>query len=441
MDHAPQIDAESPAAGDPCDEAAAALSAPRGAALYIGALLGPALLLLPGLAASIAGPASIVAWAGLLIVSGLLAVVFAALGRRFRPGSGVVDYAAAGLGRPAGSIAGWCFLGGVITGLPAVCLVGATYLADLVGGGRITVTITAAGLVLLVVGLTLGGLRTTTTAQLALVATMVAIMVIAVVAAAPSAHRGNWTPFAPHGAAAVGRAASVLMFSFIGWEAVAPLTSQLRDPDRALPRVIGAAYVTTTVLYLALAAATVGVLGPGAGSAVPIADLLRVGIGPAGSAVATVAALALTLGATNAYLSGAVALLRSLVPGGAERTGTGPRGAAGSATAAPPAGMLVAIGTVSVFEIGLYGAQLVGTASLVAIPTTLFLTVYLACTASAARILRGGARFAGGAAAACVVGVLVFAGWTLLAPVAVASGAAMAGARQRRGPSRAAPVS
>ena len=38
------------------------LSVPRGAALYIGALLGPGVLLLPGLAASIAGPAAILAW-------------------------------------------------------------------------------------------------------------------------------------------------------------------------------------------------------------------------------------------------------------------------------------------------------------------------------------------------------------------------------------------
>lgn len=58
----------------------------RGSALYIGALLGPGLLLLPGLAASQAGPASIVAWAVLLGASALFAVVFAALGVRHQIG-------------------------------------------------------------------------------------------------------------------------------------------------------------------------------------------------------------------------------------------------------------------------------------------------------------------------------------------------------------------
>jgi amino acid efflux transporter len=54
------------------------LSAQRATALYIGALLGPGLLMLPGLAAGEAGPASILAWIGLLVASGLLAGVFAA---------------------------------------------------------------------------------------------------------------------------------------------------------------------------------------------------------------------------------------------------------------------------------------------------------------------------------------------------------------------------
>jgi amino acid efflux transporter len=75
-----------------------ALDVPRGAALYIGALLGPGLLLLPGLAATQAGPASVLAWAALLGVSGLFAVVFAALGIRLPSSGGVRAYAAAGLG-------------------------------------------------------------------------------------------------------------------------------------------------------------------------------------------------------------------------------------------------------------------------------------------------------------------------------------------------------
>jgi amino acid efflux transporter len=82
------------------------LTTSRGAALYIGAILGPGLLLLPGLAAAEAGPASILALLALLGLSGLFAAVFSALGRRSPSASGVMGYVTAGLGRRAGRAAG-----------------------------------------------------------------------------------------------------------------------------------------------------------------------------------------------------------------------------------------------------------------------------------------------------------------------------------------------
>src|SRR5271166_2647422 len=135
------------------------LTTSRGAALYIGALLGPGLLLLPGLAAAEAGPASLLAWLGLLGVSALLAVVFAALGKG-RPGeSGVAAYTAGGLGPWAGAAAGWCFLAGVVLGAPVVCLIGASYVTTLTGGGRAVTCAVAAMLLLAVLGLALVGVR------------------------------------------------------------------------------------------------------------------------------------------------------------------------------------------------------------------------------------------------------------------------------------------
>jgi hypothetical protein len=67
---------------------------------------------------------------------------------------------------------------------------------------------------------------------------------------AGTARAGNWAPFAPHGWLSVGSAAATLMFSFVGWEAVAPLTTRFADPCRQLPRVVAIALAVTTVLYL-----------------------------------------------------------------------------------------------------------------------------------------------------------------------------------------------
>src|SRR6185436_292434 len=55
------------------------LSTRSATALYVGAVLGPGVLILPSLAAEAAGPASVLAWAGLLALSVPLAIAFAVL--------------------------------------------------------------------------------------------------------------------------------------------------------------------------------------------------------------------------------------------------------------------------------------------------------------------------------------------------------------------------
>jgi amino acid efflux transporter len=211
------------------------------------------------------------------------------------------------------------------------------------------------------------------------------------------------------------------MLSFVGWEAVAPLTTRFRDPDRQLPRVIGTAFAVTAVLYLALAMATIAVLGPAAGTDVPLASLLARAVGTAGPVAAAVAAVVLTLGAVNAYLSGAAAMARQLAGG---RRGAGNRP------------ILAASALAGLVVIGLYAAHLVGTAQLIGLPTALFLVVYLGCTVSAARILHGRVRAAAVTAALAVLVVLTFCGWPLLLAAAVAATAAHGAPRGTRYPAR-----
>jgi amino acid efflux transporter len=398
------------------------LTTARGAALYIGALLGPGLLLLPGLAAAEAGPASLLAWAGLLGLSALFAVVFTALGRAFPSAGGVIGYVAAGLGARQGLAAGWSFLAGVIAGAPVVCLIGAGYLTELTGGGRTGQAVIAAALLLTVLALAAGGMRTSAAAQLLMVSLLIVVVIVAVAGSAASAHAANWTPFAPHGWLAVGHAATTLMLSFVGWEAVAPLTAQFADPARQLPRVVGITLAVTSVLYLGLAVVTIAVLGTGGGSMAPLADLLRRAIGPAGTAAGAVAAIVLTLGAVNAYVNGAAAMTGRLLGG--------PRRPAGTAAARPTADeangrrpgrllLLAAIAATGLPLIALYGVGLVSPVSLVAIPTTLFLTVYLGSMLAATRVLRGPARLAAIPATAATAIMLAYCGWALAVPAAI----------------------
>lgn len=380
----------------------------RAAALYVGALLGPGLLLLPGLAAGIAGPASILAWAGLLGLSGLLSVIFTALGRLHPGASGVQGYVAAAFGTRAGRATAWCFLAGVIAGAPIVCLVGAQYISAEAGlGPRATIAVSGA-LLALVLAVTLGGVRAAAVVQVGLVALLLGVVAAAVIGGAPHASAANWTPFAPHGWAAVGSAASVLMLSFVGWEAAASLTPRLPDPQRQLHRVMALAFAATTVIYLSLAAVTIGVLGTGADTTVPLASLLETAVGPTGRLLAAGAAILLTLGCTNTYLTGAATLAGELRP------------TSGAAKHGFPRWLVTAVVGTGLAMFGVAATGQVSTSALVQLATCCFLLVYLGCTVAAVRILHGTARVASGVAVVVLLGILGFSGLAVVPAVAIA---------------------
>ncbi|MFI7588850.1 APC family permease [Spongisporangium articulatum] len=373
----------------------------RAAALTVGALLGPSLLVVPGLAAAVAGPASLLGWSALLALSGLLAWVFAVLGSRVRAtgGSGVADYAAAGLGPRGGRAVGWAFLVGVVLGAPFVSLAGGSYVAAATGGGRDTALLAAGGLLLTAAGLTSAGARQSSAVQLVLVAVLLVVIVVAVVGSAPRLSLENWTPFAPHGTGSIARSSVVLMLSFVGWEVSASVAAQLRDPRR-LPRVLGLAFAVTTVLYLGLAVSVVGVLGP-RGGATALSGLLDVAVGRAGPVVAAVAAVVLTLAGINAYLSAAAEL------------------ASRAWASAPRTVVQLAVLVAGAALLTLVGAGQLSLADVAGVPVALFLTVYLGCTASAVQQLEGPVRVAAAVAFAASLVVLVASGWAALGALLV----------------------
>ena len=118
----------------------------RGAALYVGALIGPGLLLVPALAAQAAGGASIIAWGVLLVLSAPLAITFAALGVRHPVSGGVSAYVREGFGDDGAAVTGGWFIAAVFSGAPAVALIGGYYVSDLTGSG--TVVAATVGLVM-----------------------------------------------------------------------------------------------------------------------------------------------------------------------------------------------------------------------------------------------------------------------------------------------------
>ena len=396
------------------------LSTRSATALYVGAVLGPGVLILPALAAEAAGPASVLAWAGLLLLSVPLAITFAVLGVRQPEAGGTAAYARAAFGRPAAAVTGWWFLAGVVLGAPAVALIGGHYVAELLGAGREAAVVAAAGMIASVVGANALGVRATARLQLALAGVLAALLLVAVVTALPESRAANWTPFAPGGWTAVGTAASLLMLSFIGWEAVSHLAGELRDPARQLPRAIFAALGIVAVLYLGLAIATVGVLGTAAPSDVPLADLMAAGLGGPGRTATAFLAVLLTMGAMNAYVAAAAKLAGALAE---ERSAP--------AALRRPERALTAIAAVAAALLVPLGLDVLSLEGLVRATSASFVSVYVVATAAGVRLLAGAARWCSGVALVAVVAVLAFSGPYLAVPVVVALAALAPATRQR----------
>jgi amino acid efflux transporter len=174
---------------------------------------------------------------------------------------------------------------------------GGAYVAAAFGGGQTTVVGTAAALIVAVTVANAFGVTVSGRLQLALAGLLVALLLAAVFVSAPHARAENLHPFAPHGWLAIGPAAALLVWSFAGWEAITHLAAEFRRPARDLPLATGMAVVVVGVLYLAVAGASVLVLGPAAGrTQAPLAELLAIGLGGKAQLLAAVAALLLTLG-------------------------------------------------------------------------------------------------------------------------------------------------
>lgn len=389
----------------------------QGVALYVSAVLGAGVLVLPGQVASSAGPASLVAWAFSCVLGLVLALTFATLATAMPGAGGVATFTTAAFGPSAGGVVGWWYLIAGSLGQTIVPLTGGYYVAAALGRGPGTSVVVAVGILAAAVSANLVGVKVSARAQVVLAAGVALVLVAAVVSAAPAMDVARLQPFAPAGVGAVGQAVVVLFFAFAGWEAVAHLSGEFTDPEEGLRRATLITVVVVSVLYLAIAAAVVltGTYGSEEVDRLSVGLLLARGGGQGAVIAAAVAALVISLGTTNAFVTSISRLAYSL---GREGWLPAPLGRL-SAGGVPAAGVLLvgAIGGAGLLGVWLLGW---GTEDIVAIPATLVIVTYLAGTAAGARLLRGRDRVVAVLALALTLCTVPFAAQHVLIPIVVA---------------------
>ncbi|HEY6517190.1 MAG TPA: amino acid permease [Steroidobacteraceae bacterium] len=386
--------------------AAGGLTWLQGTALYIGAVLGTGVIALPALAAKTAGPASLLAWLALILLSIPLAATFSALGARHPDAGGIATCVKLAFGSYPAAVVGWCFLFAVPVGAPAAALFAGAYVQAAIGGGATTLMLTAFVLVLGITLVNAFGVTISGKVQVFVAGLLIAFLITAVCASLPHVQLRNLHPFAPHGWLAVGSAAGLLVWSFAGWEAITYLAAEFRQPAQDMPRAAAAAVIVIGVLYFAVAAATILVLGMGAAStAAPLALLLAVGIGGPVKMLAAIAALLLTAGTMNAYFAGAAKLGAAL-----GRDGALPDWFAhGSEAGGIPRRALLSLAGLTLIVLIATAAARVHVEALVLMTTGAFVIVYILGTAAALRLLEAGSWARRAALLALIFDILLLA--------------------------------
>ncbi|MDA2810866.1 amino acid permease [Nocardiopsis sp. RSe5-2] len=390
-------------------------------ALYTGAVLGAGVLVLPGQAATMAGPASLLAWLFMGLLGLPLATTFAALATRYPDAGGIATYAARAFGPTAGGLSGWFYLVAGVLGQTIVPLTGGYYVAAALGAGPWAAYVVAGAILALATAANLAGMRLSGRVQLALAGGVALLLLAATLAALPHVGMEAFTGptgFAPHGVSGVAKAAVVLFLAFAGWEAVAHLAGEFRDVRRDMRRATVATVAVVLVLYTGVAFAVVGTgtYGDPAVDRVAVGEVLGTGLGFSAAVASAVLATVISLGTTNTFLASLSRLAYALgsdgwTPGFLARRDT--RGV-------PVAGVLtVAGGGAAGLAVSWAGGW--GTEALVGIPASLVLVTYLVGMGSGARLLRGRARAHAATALVLTAAIAPFAAEYIAVPVMVAA--------------------
>ena len=278
-------------------------------ALGVGAIIGTGIFVVIGQGAGLAGPGVILAFVLAGVTCAFSALSYAELASAVPVSGSAYTFSYATLGELVAFIIGW----------DLILEYGVSVAAVAVGwGGNINEFLKAAfgfalpvaiskspeegGLfnipaVVVVLGITALltlGTRESARINAIMVGVKIVILLFFIVVAFTAFSGGHFTPFAPKGIPGIAAAASTIFFAYIGFDAVTTASEETKKPARDLPIAIIGSLLISTVLYVLVSFAAVGIASTKtlAASDAPLSTALREGAGiPWAGAVLSLGAL------------------------------------------------------------------------------------------------------------------------------------------------------
>ncbi len=293
VEPAPHVDAGEPIEGSLEGEATLkrTLTATQLVLLGIGGVIGAGIFVLTGQAAAAhAGPAIILSFVIASIACALAGLCYAEFAAMMPVSGSAYSYSYATLGEFVAWFIGWCLVLEYLFAAATVAVGWSGYmnsflgtlgipLPDVLANSTFTVTagefvptgaivnLPAVFIVAAISALCYVGIRQSAIANAIIVTIKVSVIVLFVAFSVQFVDPANWVPFIPEnegpgrfGMDGIVRAAAIVFFAYIGFDAVSTSAGEAKNPQRDMPIGILASLAICTVIYIIVCAVLTGML-------------------------------------------------------------------------------------------------------------------------------------------------------------------------------------
>ncbi|GLV64467.1 amino acid permease [Bacillus mycoides] len=396
------------------------ISIKKGTALYVGAVLGSGILILPGMTASVAEGNAIVSWLVMISLSIPLAFTFAFLSIEHPSAGGIATFSEKAFGKNIGAIIGWSFFIAGSVGQIVVSLTGGMYIVKVFALPSYLSYVIALIILSISIGFNLYGLKMSGLFQVCIGVLTSFILIVTIISSLPYIQMKHINIHISMLEINPIIDASLLIFwSFFGWEAIASLAPEFKTPrKRNIILSTGFAIVIIGVLYIGIALSVIGTKSYhiNADNTTALVLVIKQTLGDQFAWIIGFLAFIICLGTTNAFIASMGRLGYSL---GKEEVA--PRYLAHiNKKRETPTNAVKVVGCLAIIGLLIGFVFHISIDKIVLIPNSLGIVTYIVGTAAGMKLIKNrlGKTFSIVAFTCCVV-VYPFIGGVILIPVAV----------------------
>lgn len=273
----------------------------------VGVMICAGIFVLPGIAASKAGPVVIFAFSLCGLVAVLIATCMAELSTGMPLAGGGYLFVVRAFGPLLGAVMGWCLWLSLVFA-SAFYMVGfGYYVADVLGISPVILALTVTALL---TGLNYIGAKETGGTQNVIVAGLLVILLFFFLRAVFAVDIENLRPLVPPeiGFSGFLTVTPVLFITFLGFAEIAAISEEIKNPGRNLPLALVGSVIVVTLIYCAVEFCVVGMLAyndPTMASETVLMELARTLMGRTGHVLVLLGGILATVSSANASIMAA----------------------------------------------------------------------------------------------------------------------------------------